>query len=150
MISDFCENGFSADIPQTNTGVCNTSADIHNYYQWDQSGGSSQTYSIFLRWRIPDNFASWATNPLKVYAKRTDATVNAVNLYVYGTDGTVDTGANGTQVAGTAAWTQTTVSSLAGTYATSSYMTIRLDMIADTGTDTVEVGEIDLEYRSSN
>lgn len=149
MTSDFCEQGASADVPNTNTTVCNTSGDIHNYYSWTTGQGSAQDYDIWIRYRIPDNFAAWNSNPIQVYGKRTDATNNAVTVYVYDTAGTLEN-AGGTQVAGTT-WTQTAVeASFAGTYTAGSYMTIRIVMNADTGGDSVQVGEINLNYRSNN
>ncbi len=149
MTSDFCSNTVGG-VPDTNTGVCNTSSDIHNYYSWDQSGGSAQDYDLWIRWRVPDNFDAWvAFNPVQVYGKRTDATNNAVTVYIYDTAGTLEN-SGGTQVAGTT-WTQTSVeSSFAGTYTAGSYMTIRIALTSDTGGDTVQVGEISLDYLSNN
>lgn len=150
MTSDFCEQGASADIPNVNTSVCNTSGDIHSYYSWATNQGSAQDYDIWIRWRVPDNFSSWiGSNPIKVFGKRTDATNNAVTVYVYDTAGVLEN-AGGTQVAGTA-WTQTSVeSSFAGTYTAGSYITIRIVMVADTGGDSVQVGEINLDYLANN
>lgn len=149
MTTDFCENGAHADIPNTNTGVCNTSGDIHNYYSWTTSQGSAQDYDIWVRWRVPDNFAAWDSNPIQVYGKRTDATNNAITVYVYDTAGALEN-AGGTQVAGTT-WTQTAVeASFGGTYTPGSYMTIRVVLAADTGGDSVQVGEMNLNYLSNN
>ena len=98
---------------------------------------------------MPDNFSAWASNPIDVYGKRTDATNNAVTVFVYDTAGTLENAA-GTQVAGTT-WTQTTAeATFAGTYTAGQYMTIRIKMTADTGGDSVQVGEINLDYLTSN
>lgn len=149
MTSDFCEQGASADIPNTNTSVCNTSGDIHNYYSWTTNQGSAQDYDVWVRWRVPDNFAAWSSNPIQVWGKRTDVTNNAVTVYVYDTGGTLEN-SGGTQVAGTT-WTQTAVeASFAGTYTPGSYLTIRVVLTADTGGDSVQVGEINLNYLSNN
>lgn len=150
MTTDFCEQGASTDIPNTNTGVCNTSGDIHSYYSWTTNQGTAQDYDIWIRWRVPDNFSAWAaSNPILVYGKRTDTTNNAVTVYVYDTAGTLEN-TGGTQVAGTT-WTQTSAeASFGGTYTAGSYMTIRVVMNADTGGDSVQVGEINLNYLSNN
>lgn len=150
MTSDFCENGVSADLPQTNTSVCNTSGDVHTYYSWTTSQGSAQDYDIWIRWRVPDNFSAWASsNPIKIWGKRTDTTNNAVTVYLYDTAGTLEN-SGGTQVAGTA-WTQTSLeASLAGTYTAGSFMTFRVVLNADTGGDSVQVGEITLDYLANN
>ena len=149
MISDFCSNTVGA-VPNTNTGVCNTSGDIHNYYSWDQAGGAAEDYDIWIRWRVPANFSAWATsNPINVYGKRRDATNNAVTIYVYDTAGVLEN-TSGTQIAGLT-WTQTSVeASFAGTYTAGSYMTIQIHMVSDAGGDTVQVGEISLDYLSNN
>jgi hypothetical protein len=153
MTSDFCEQGASADIPDTNTAVCNTSGDIHNYYNWTTGEASVQDYDIWIRWRVPDNFPtdgfSAVTDPIKVYGKRTDVTNNAVTVYVYDTGGTLEN-TSGTQVAGTT-WTETSVeATFAGTYTAGQYMTIRIVMAADTGGDLVQAGEISINYKSNN
>jgi hypothetical protein len=149
MTSDFCEQGAHADIPDTNICVCNTSGDIHNYYSWTTGEASAQDYDIWIRYRVPDNFAAWASNPIDVYGKRTDVTNNAVTVYVFDTTGAVEN-SGGTQVAGTT-WTQTTVeASFAGTYTAGQYMTIQIHVVADTGGDSVQVGEINLDYLTSN
>lgn len=149
MTSDFCENGVSTDIPQTNTSVCNTSGDIHNYYSWTTAQGTAQDYDIWIRWRVPDNFAAWDSNPVKVWGKRTDSTNNAVTVYLYDTTGTLEN-TSGTQVAGTT-WTETSLeASFGGTYTAGSYMTIRIVMNADTGGDSVQAGEISLNYYANN
>lgn len=149
MTSDFCENGASTDIPNTNTTVCNTSGDIHNYYSWTTNQGTAQDYSIWVRWRIPDNFAAWeASNPIQVYGKYTDATNNEVRVYVYDTAGALNN-ASGTQVAGTS-WTQTAVTLSGGTWTAGSYVTFRIQLTADTGGDSVQLGEINLNYLSTN
>jgi hypothetical protein len=151
MTSDFCENGVSADIPQTNTGVCNTSSDVHNYYSWTTGEGSAQDYDVWIRWRVPDNFAGWATaDPMQVYAKATDATNNEVRVFVYDTTGALEN-ASGTVVDGDGSWAQTSVETdFDLTYTAGSYITIRIVLTADTGGDSVQVGEIDMDYLTNN
>jgi hypothetical protein len=151
MTTDFCENGASADIPNTNTGVCNTSSDIHNYYSWTTNQGTAQDYDVWIRWRVTDNFAAWDTNPVQVYGKRTDATNNAVTVFVYDTASAIrnTSGSGGDQVAGTT-WAQGNVALTGGTWTAGSYVTIRAVLNADTGGDSVQLGEINLNYLSSN
>lgn len=148
MTSDFCEQGVHANIPDTNTAVCNTSGDIHNYYSWTTNQGTAQDYDIWIRWRVPDNFAAWDTNPVQVSGKRTDVTNNAVTVFVYDVAGVLNN-AGGTQSAGTS-WTQTNIALSGGTWTAGSYVTFRIVMNADTGGDSVQVGEINLNYLSNN
>lgn len=149
MTSDFCAASAGAGgLPATNATVCNTSGDVHNYYSWTTASGTAQDYDIWVRWRVPDNFSAWDTNPVQVYGKRTDATNNAVTVFVYDTAHALNN-AGGTQVAGTA-WTQTNIALSGGTWTAGSYMTLRIVMNADTGGDSVQAGEINLNYLSSN
>ena len=148
MTSDFCSNTVGS-VPNTNTGVCNTSGNIHNYYSWDQSGGSANDYDIWVRWRVPANFAAWTANPIRVAGKRTDATNNAVTVYIYDTSGVLEN-SGGTQVAGTT-WAEPSIeATFAGTYSAGAYMTIQIHMVSDSGGDTVQVGEISLDYLINN
>ncbi len=148
MTSDFCEQGVHANIPDTNTSVCNTSGDIHNYYSWTTNQGTAQDYDIWVRWRVPENFAAWDTNPVQVYGKRTDATNNAITVFVHDSAGALNN-SGGTQVAGTN-WTQTAIALSGGTWTAGSYVTFRITLTADTGGDQVQVGEINLNYLSNN
>src|SRR5581483_1032493 len=73
MTSDFCSNGTSTgSIPAINaTGNCSNAGEVHNFYKWTTSLATAQDYDIYIRWRVPDNFASWAaSNPVKVNARR--------------------------------------------------------------------------------
>jgi len=148
MTSDFCEQAVHADIPDTNTGSCE-SGQIHNYYNWTTSQSGNQYYSVWVRWRVPDNWAAWDTNPIQVYGRRSDATNGSVLAFVYDTAGALNN-SGGTEIAGTAnTWTQTAISLSGGTWTAGSYITIRIDMKADSG-DNVKVGEININYLSSN
>ncbi len=149
MTSDFCEQGVSADITDTNTTICE-SGQIHNYYSWTSTSGSN-TYSIYLRWRVPDNFAAWNTDPIQIYGRVSDSTDGSVTATVFDTASAVEN-SGGTAIDGTSnVWTQTSIEALPweGTYTPGSYMTIKLDLQV-TGTDTAQVGEINLNYFTSN
>ena len=152
MTSDFCEQGVHADIPDTNTTSCE-SGQIHNYYNWTTTSGSNQTYTVWIRWRVPDNFAAFDSSgdPVKVYGRRSDATNGLVTVFLYDTAGALEN-TSGTNVAGAAnTWVTTSIEAAPyeGTYTAGSYMTLRIDMVADNA-DNVKVGEIDIEYLSSN
>jgi hypothetical protein len=149
MTSDFCEQGVSAAITDTNTTYCE-SGQIHNYYNWTALSGS-QTYSVYVRWRIPDNFSAWNTDPVQIYGRVSDSTDGAVTATIFDTASSVEN-SGGTAIDGTSnTWTQTTVEALAleGTYTPGGYMTIKIDLQV-TGTDTAQVGEINLHYLSNN
>ncbi len=153
MTSDFCDNNATNGITDVNTGDCNTD-ETHNFYKWTTSQGTTQTYSIFLRWRIPDNFPSdgfsAATNPIQVYGRRSDATNGSIKVYVYDTTGALNN-AGGTEVAGAAnTWVQNGINVSGGTWTAGSYMTIKIDLTAAASGGTSYTGEINLNYRSTN
>jgi hypothetical protein len=71
---------------------------------------------------------------------------------MYDTAGTAENTTSGTQVAGTSnTWTSTSleVAPYEGTYTSGSYVTFKIDLQV-TGTDTAQVGEIDINYLSIN
>jgi len=153
MTSDFCDNNASNGITDVNTGDCNTN-ETHNFYKWTTSQGTAQTYSIFLRWRVPDNFPSdgfsAATNPVQVYGRRSDITNGSVKVYVYDTTGALNN-TEGTEVGAAAnTWNQGNISVSGGTWTPGSYMTIKIDVVAAASGGTSYAGEINLNYRSTN
>ncbi|MCH8748853.1 hypothetical protein IH781_03855, partial [Patescibacteria group bacterium] len=147
MTSDFCEQGVTAAIADINTADCE-SGEIHNYYQWTTTQGSAQDYDIWIRWRVPDNFAAWPTNPISVEGRRTDVTNNAVTVELFDTASASEIS---TQVAGAAnTWVDTSLeATFTGTYTAGSYMTFQIKMNADTNDD-VQAGEITINYLSNN
>jgi len=152
MTSDFCAASAGVGgLTATNTTVCNTSGDTHNYYNWTTSQGTAQAYSIYVKWRVPDNFSAWDTsNSIQAYAKRSDATNGHVNIKVYDTANALNN-AGGTEVAGAAnTWVQNGINISGGTWTQGSYMTIQIDVTAAATGGITDVGEISLNYFTSN
>lgn len=152
MTSDFCAASAGVGgLTATNTTVCNNSGNTHNYYNWTTAQGTAQTYSIYLKWRVPDNFAAWDTsNSIQAYAKRSDATNGHVNIKVYDTVNALNN-AGGTEVAGAAnTWVQNGINISGGTWAAGSYITIQVDVTAAASGGVTNVGEINLNYFTSN
>jgi hypothetical protein len=158
MTSDFCEQGVHDDITDTNTTVCE-SGQIHNYYHWTSTSGSN-TYSVYIRWRVPNNFDSqgWTssgqgiTDPIKVYGRVSDSADGSVVVILYDTAGAAENTTGGTAVDGASnTWTQTSLEAtpFEGTYTAGSYITFKIDLQV-TATDTAQVGEIDIEYLAKN
>ncbi len=147
MTSDFCEQGVSSDIPNLNTTDCEN-GQIHNYYEWTTSQATAQDYSIWVRWRVPDNFDSWPTDPISFYSRRTEITGTFVTTTLYDTAGTVE--AEKVMTASANTWQQSSLeATFTGTYTPGSYMTFRIDMQADPS-DSAYIGEIDLNYLANN
>ncbi|MDP2693184.1 MAG: hypothetical protein Q8O88_06155, partial [bacterium] len=147
MTSDFCEQGVSAGIPDTNTNDCE-SATIHNYYKWTTASTTPQDYDIWIRWRVPDNFSDWPSNPITFQSRRTETTGSFVTTTVFDTAGAQEAETKSTGAANT--WTDTSVAAtFSGTYTAGSYMTLRIGMRAGTN-QTVLAGEITINYLSKN
>ena len=152
MTSDFCAASAGVGgLTATNTTVCNTSGDTHNYYNWTTTQGTPQTYTVYLKWRVPDNFSAWDTsNSIQAYAKRSDATNGHVNIKVYDTANALNN-AGGTEIAGAAnTWIQNGINISGGTWTAGSYMTIQIDVTAAATGGITDVGEISLNYFTSN
>ncbi len=152
MTSDFCAASLGVGgLTATNTTVCNTSGDTHNYYNWTTSQGTAQTYSVYVKWRVPDNFSAWdTTNSIQAYAKRSDATNGHVNIKVFDTANALNN-AGGTEVAGAAnTWVQNGINISGGTWTVGSYITLQIDITAAATGGISNVGEINLNYFTSN
>jgi hypothetical protein len=158
MTSDFCSednlrNVNTAATPTDSAPCDNDVAEEHNYYSWDGSGGSAQDYDIWIHWQVPSDFDGFdtLTDAIQAYGWRADDTTNEVRIYMYDTDGVLDN-ASGTVVSTSttpAAWTLTTVETTpGGTYAQGSYVTFQIKMTADSGSDTVKVGELIIDYKA--
>ncbi|KKR56822.1 MAG: hypothetical protein UT96_C0033G0005, partial [Candidatus Woesebacteria bacterium GW2011_GWC2_40_30] len=113
--------------------------------------GTPQTYTVYLKWRVPDNFSAWDTsNSIQAYAKRSDATNGHVNIKVYDTANALNN-AGGTEIAGAAnTWIQNGINISGGTWTAGSYMTIQIDVTAAATGGITDVGEISLNYFTSN
>jgi len=148
MTSDFCSNTVGG-LPDTNTSDCE-SGQVHNYYNWITAQGTNQTYAVWVRWRVPDNFAAWDTsNSIQIYGRRSDGVNGSVKAFIYDTAGALNN-ALGTEIAGTAnTWTQTGVAISGGTWTVGSYATIRIDMVTASGSN-AKAGEINLNYFTNN
>ena len=150
MTSDFCSNG-NTNPPDTNTGVCTTSGDIHNYYTWTTTEAATQDYDVYIRYQMPSDFSGFSSDTtLKAYGWQTDATgTNAISVSVY--DNSNGQCGTTTDVAtGTATWTQTTLTGnetgctniTAGTE-----VTFKIHLAADQN-DSVRIGEITFSYEA--
>jgi len=134
----------------TGNGVMTASFDTtagayHNYYNWT-GNSSNQTYDIYVRVLLPEDFGTWDSSAAITYYTNIDATPGntGVTLTVY------DTGDNssyaGTKVQ-TAGWASNTVgsASLTGTYADGDWMTLKFTMTADSSKN-AKLGEVTLKY----
>jgi fibronectin-binding autotransporter adhesin len=145
MTSDFCSktNGVVTD---TNTAVCVTAADKHNYYSWTSASGDND-YDIYVRYQLVSALAK-ATSTINIYGWRTDATNNDVAVSVYNGSGAL-CGATTSVATGTATWTETAIGSM--TADTDCDMTqntmiiFKIHMVASAG-EFARVGEIRIDY----
>jgi hypothetical protein len=140
MTSDFCGNDGAGSFTDLNTGVCNTSGDFHNYYNWTSNGAND--YDIFLRWRVPSDFSSFSTVQ---FNSKKSASGDDVKLTIYTNSGAVC--GTGTSMTNTASAWQTTTYTISGC-SPSPGDTLILDVhmaVAANG-NTVQMGEIPITY----
>lgn len=125
-----------------------------NFYRWETRQTTIQDYDIVLQVRVPDDFADWdATAPITIqHLTDTGATVTEAQVDVTVSD---TTGAAEGALAGNlnlntgGAWTNATITGLAGTYTPGDFflINIKLHSRRNAGTDFgAQVGEIILNY----
>jgi len=122
-----------------------TAGAYHNYYNWT-GNSDNQSYDIYVRVLIPEDFGSWdATAAITYYTKVDDATGNTdVQLVVYDTADASDHD-DGAKNATSWAADIVTAAELDGTYTDGDYMTLKFTMTSDTS-DNAQLGEVKLKY----
>jgi len=109
MTADFCANGGGLTV---NTGLCNTSGEARNFYKWTSPQATSQTYSIYVTYKLPNTFKTWESSAtMRLTAYKSHATNSQVTMDVYKKDvssGTLSQcGTNTTITTSTGAWDTT-------------------------------------------
>jgi hypothetical protein len=126
--------------------VCTGATNEHNYYSW--TANASNSYSVYTKWRVPSDFASFESTAMQFDAWSTN-TSHTVALTVY-KNGT----SCGTQTVTTAAgWTTSSAVSMAGcTINANDELILKADLNIGTGgvinTNFVRMGEIYINYKS--
>jgi hypothetical protein len=83
-----------------------------NYYEWNSSETGLQDYDVRLRYTIPSDFDSWATNAftLNFATEANSSTNNKVDIYVYlESSGTIDDSSTGQYSSSAGVWTTTNI-----------------------------------------
>jgi hypothetical protein len=116
-----------------------------NYYLWTTSQVASQTYDIWVKVVLPNDFSSLSSISIEGYRSSTNDRVYFVLFDSTNTQSSTTSG-KGLSVATTnATWTLGTVAAPAGTYTAGQPVTFRIRMQAGQNQN-VRAGTIRLEY----
>lgn len=110
MTADFCGNGGGLSA---NTSFC-ANGEARNYYRWTSPQASDQTYSIYVTYKLPTTFKTFAdNNTIRLTAYKDHATNAQASLEVYRKNvsgGTISQcGSTTTVTTGTSAWNTTSL-----------------------------------------
>lgn len=154
MTSDFCSNGNANSgngLPDTNTGDCPTSGDVHNYYKWASTSGTSD-YDVWVPWQVPSDFSEFASSTAVKFNSNKTAAGDAVTVTLYNDSKTTKCG-SATAVGSSAAWAQTNYADPTGCDAASGGQIDAGDVVffrvqlSSTGSSSyARIGEIEVSY----
>ncbi|HTE58517.1 MAG TPA: carbohydrate binding domain-containing protein [Verrucomicrobiae bacterium] len=110
MTADFCGNGGGLSA---NTSFC-ASGEARNYYRWTSPQATDQTYSIYVTYKLPTTFKTFASDStIRLTAYKDHATNAQASLEVYRKNvsgGSISQcGGTTTVTTGTSAWNTTTL-----------------------------------------
>ena len=146
MTSDFCSGTSGLSV---NTSVC-AASDNHNYFSWTTAESTAQDYDIFVRYKVPSDFSSFASSStITMDGWRTDSTNNMVELALF--DDTMTQCGTTTNVAtGTATWSNVALGGdETGCGITAEeVITFRIRMTADQN-DFARAGAIEFSYNTA-
>ncbi|MEK9196628.1 MAG: carbohydrate binding domain-containing protein, partial [Patescibacteria group bacterium] len=148
MSAEFCANQSSVLV----VGSLCASQESRNYYKWTSPQATSQTYSIYVNYKLPSTFKTFAdNNTMKLTAYRDHATDASAQLSVFRkpSSGAISQcGSTTTITSGTSTWDGT---SLGGTGETScgftggDYVVFKIDVTASNN-KTVYVENLEFTY----
>lgn len=138
MTSDYCA-GASKFPSGVNTSVCTVSTDEHNYYSWTANSGNS--YDIFVRWSVPQDFASFSSGSFNYWKTAAGDTVT-MNVYPGSSTTCATQSASGTS----AAWASQSITMTGCSPSAGGVITIDIHLAVGTNGDFARIGEITLGY----
>ncbi len=141
LTSDYCA-GSSRFPSGENTAVCTNATDEHNYYSW--TGNSGNSYDIFVRWSVPNDFASFSSGSF--YYWKT-ASGDTVTMNVYNASSTACATQSGSGTTGAWPASPQSITMTGCTPSAGSVITIDIHLaVAGSGSDFARIGEISLTY----
>ncbi len=128
----------------------NDIANRMNFYRWQATAGSAQTYDIVTQVPIPQDFDSWASsNPLAITSRTSHTSNGSITLQLLDSSGSIRCNFTGLTMGSADTWVTNTPNCLSsGTYTAGDYLTIRLRMSSSNSAN-VDVGNIVLNYMSN-
>ena len=143
--SDFCS---SSSLLNINAAACGASGDEHNYYSWTTAEVTAQDYDLYVRYRIPSDYATGSMTDMKIFGWGTTSASEVVSLSLYkGSATACSTITNA--ITGNMTWNEGSQASPLGgcTIVAGDMVTFRVRVVA--GQDnTARAGEISFSYRS--
>ncbi len=141
-----------AGTGSNNAGTMTSGIDLTNrmnYYNWTTTQGTNQSYDIDVQVPIPNDFDSWASNPLSATAYTTNTTNGTITLETRDTGGTVICNFVSITPGSTITWTpnNTACTLSSGTYTPGGYMTMRI-RLQTVSTGNTRIGNIVFSYNS--
>lgn len=143
LTSDFCANEENLTIFDN---ICNW-GESHNYYQWTSTQSTAQDYNIYIRYRVPADYASGSMNNLELWASGAAGATEKVTVELYSDGGAPPClhSGNINTVANT--WQKLTVANPIGScsIAAGDMLTFRVHLEAAQNR-AVQVGELSFSY----
>jgi hypothetical protein len=149
LTSGFCSNAGTLVV---NSGLCpNTGTTSHSYYAWNTVETNSQSYDMYVRYKLPSNFSQFFDdNTIKLWARR-DTSSDSVTYQLYQADGTLCGTGNTTVTSSDDTWQQVSVNGneqSTCSFAAGDTITFKISVTAQNG-GTAWVGELDFTYKST-
>lgn len=147
MTADFCGNGGGLSA---NTSFC-ASNEARNYYRWTSPQASDQTYSIYVTYKLPTSFKSFADdNTMRLTAYKDHATNAQASLGVYrkpSAGSIAQCGSTTVITTGTSAWNTTTLTGneTGCGWAAGDYVIFKIDTMAKSNAS-VYIENLDFTY----
>ena len=85
MISDICSSTLNINDGTSGQPTVCGSNETYNFYKWTSPQASTQTYSIYITYQLPDTFKTFASGSTSVMG-RTDSTNSTVQYQIYRSD----------------------------------------------------------------
>jgi hypothetical protein len=118
----------------------------HNYYEWTTGEPATQDCDIVIKYRLPDGFTSFDSQPIKLWNKVSAAPGSTgVTVTMFDTAGSQVTLTGGSNLQNTS-WTETTITldATGKTFSSGGYVTLIVKLSADQG-KVADVGELTLK-----
>ena len=123
-------------------------APYRNFYQWRTTQSASQSYDIWVKVDLPNDFSAFSSISIEGYRSSSNDRVYFALFDTANTQSSSTSGKGSSVATTNGAWTPLTVTNPGGTYTAGQSVTFRIRMEANQN-QRVRVGKIRMEYLSS-